>query len=133
MAHPLEAAAQEAMKKENSLKQQLRDVEGELDATLKREAILLGRIDTLEKELKESKERRDHFAMAIGEISKQLNNVGMVVYDAMQIARTEVGKVKGNGPDLDTPALQAVDKALEEVKEDKPFPPMPKPLVRGNP
>ena len=129
MAHPLQAAAEAAMRAEAAMKQELDEAEKELDAALKRESILFGRVEALEKELTESKERRDHLSMAIGEISKQLNNVGMIVYDAMQVARTEVQKVKGNGPNLDQKALQAVDKALEGMKEEeRPLPPIPKPI-----
>ena len=129
MAHPIEEAAAKAVKEQRELNLKLANLEQELRASVDRENVLQGQVLSLEKQLAESRERRDHMAMAIGEVSKQLNNVGMIVHDAMVVARTEIQKVKGNGPDVAPLALEAVDKALEEVKDDlrPPFPPIPGP------
>ena len=110
MPHPLEELTAKTVKEQRELNSKLAELQQELTASMSRERVLEGRVGALEKELKESKERRDHFAMAIGEVSKQLNNVGMIVHDAMVIARTEISNARGNGPDLD--ATDAVEQAL---------------------
>ena len=110
MMHELEDVTNRMVKQQRELNSKLAELQQELAASVSRESVLKGRLEQLDKQLAQSNERRDHFAMAIGEVSKQLNNIGMIVHDAMVIARTEIGKVKGNGPDLD--ATEAVEQAL---------------------
>ena len=108
MAHELEDVTARMIKQQRELNSKIAELQQELAASVSRERVLEGRLEALEKQLDDAKERRDHFAMAIGEVSKQLNNVGMIVHDAMVVARATISEAKGNGPD----AVEAVEKAL---------------------
>lgn len=113
MPHPLETATAAAVQENTKLLKDLTSLKQELQATLEREAILKGRIDTLEEQLADTKDKADHYLRWNVEITRQLQNIGMFVDEAMRLAKVEVTKgTNGRGVE----ALEAVERAITEVR-----------------
>jgi sugar-specific transcriptional regulator TrmB len=108
MATTIEAAVEE----HKSLLKKLWVLEGEVKAALEREAILKGRIEQLEQDLADSKERAEHYLRWNVEITRHIHSIGMFVSDALNMARNEVEQGNGSAKVM-REAEQAIEKALE--------------------
>jgi sugar-specific transcriptional regulator TrmB len=108
MATTIEAALEE----HKTLLKKLWVLEGEVKATLEREAILKGRIEQLEQDLADSKERAEHYLRWNVEITRHIHSIGMFVSDALNMARNEVEQGNGSAKVM-REAEQAIEKALE--------------------
>jgi hypothetical protein len=111
--HPLETATAAVVQEHSKLLKDIQELKGALNASYEREAILKGRIEALDKELSDTKDKSDHYLRWNVELSKQMHNIGMFVQEAMQIARVEVNKSKSK--DMSA-TLQAVEQAIIENK-----------------
>jgi len=109
MAHPLEHAITDAIKREKDLNLKLGVLEADLKSALDRENILKGRIEVLDQQILDLKSKADHWMTCTIEIARQMHNVGIFVNDAMGLARDAVGK--GNSGNMQA-ALDAVERAL---------------------
>jgi hypothetical protein len=106
---PIETALEE----HKAMVRRLENLEGNLKATLEREAILKGRIEQLDHELLDSKSKADHYLKWCSEIIRQMMNINMFVNDAMKEAKIEVEK--GNGVRMKE-SLDAVEQAVAGAK-----------------
>jgi|SRR5215467_10617955 len=109
MAHPLETALTDTIKREKDLQKKLDELDTDLKAALDRESILKGRIEVLDNNILDLKAKADHWMTCTIEIARQMHNVGIFVNDAMNLARDAVGK--GNSGNMKA-ALDAVEQAL---------------------
>lgn len=105
-----------ALDEHRALLKRVRELEGEVNASLEREAILKGRIEQLDTELGNLKAENRHNMNWAVEVTKQLHNVGIFVSDALHQARAEINANRGNGRDVQS-ALNAVEKALGVTHE----------------
>lgn len=113
---PLEQATQAALAEQVRLLAQVNSLEQELRAALERENILKGRIEALDTELENTKTENRHNLQWAVEMTKQLNNVGMFVSDALFKAREEISTHQGNGKGIQQ-AYERVEKALSITQE----------------
>jgi hypothetical protein len=109
MKHPLETAVAAAVEEHGKLLKQIHELKGELSASQEREAILKGRIEAIDKELQNAKDRSDFYLRVNTAILQQMDNIEMFVRDAQQKAGDQVEKAR-NGKEI--PEIAAVKKAI---------------------
>jgi hypothetical protein len=101
-----------ALEEHKALLTKLTNLEGDVKAALEREAVLKGRIEQLEADLSETKERADHYLRWNVDITRHIHSIGMFVSDALNMARREVEHGNGSARVMHD-AERAIEKALE--------------------
>jgi chromosome segregation ATPase len=112
MAHPLEQAIQTTVQEHSKMLKEINELRTDLSAAEKREAILQGRIATLDKELDDAKARGDYYQRCNIAILTQLDNIEMFVKDAVRMAGDQVERGNGKEPPK---AIAQAEKAIEDA------------------
>src|SRR5262245_6393846 len=105
---------EEAAKRHASMEAELREARTTIEQYRTNTHRLESKIDTLEKELKTTQSRRDHYLGLYYETVKSLNTIGLVIDDAIHTAKIEFPQRQNGGQQVEE-HIAAVEHALTDM------------------